>query len=292
MPLVLPISVVVPSLGGLHVLQTIQCLNSGQAIPAEILVCLPYDYDQSLAIYTHHPNVSFHVSPFRGQVAQRSYGFSMVAQPFTMQLDDDVQLAPSCLATLFQLLCQKGPGNILAPYLVRDFRLTPYTQYKPGFFTYIRDFVISLACGAAFGKRRMGSISASGIAFGLLPTSSPTGTVECDWLPGGAILCHTSDLITNDYYPFSGKAYTEDLVHSILWRRQGCRLWTASDAYGITQLSPYNFNIPSLFSRFRAHLFVSRLQGHLGVHTFIWFLFSCVSSFFAAFRRSLKPGSI
>ena len=44
---------------------------------------------------------------------------------------------------------------------------------------------------------------------------------DIDWLPGGCILHRRENLIVKNYYPFSGKAYAEDLFHSLLLKEKG-----------------------------------------------------------------------
>jgi hypothetical protein len=48
---------------------------------------------------------------------------------------------------------------------------------------------------------------------------------KVEWLAGGCILHRKENLITENYFPFSGKAYCEDLMHSILLRKNNIDLW-------------------------------------------------------------------
>lgn len=47
---------------------------------------------------------------------------------------------------------------------------------------------------------------------------------EVEWLPGGCVLHHRENLILEDFYPFVGKAFAEDLFHARLLRINNVRL--------------------------------------------------------------------
>ena len=50
--------------------------------------------------------------------------------------------------------------------------------------------------------------------FGVDPSFMKSDLIETDWLPGGCILHLKNNLVMFDYYPFKGKAFCEDLIHS------------------------------------------------------------------------------
>ena len=75
------------------------------------------------------------------------------------------------------------------------------------------------------------------------------------------MICHREDLVTEDYYPFAGKAFCEDLVHSVLWKKQGTRLWMHLDASGRISSDPMPFNWKTKKAIFRAHEYIVKLIG-------------------------------
>jgi hypothetical protein len=133
-----------------------------------------------------------------------------------------------------------------------------------------------LVCGAKFGKKRFGKISSSGIAFGIVMHSNDARITESEWLPGGVALCHKADLITHDYYPFPGKAFSEDLIHSVLWRQQGCRFWTLLDVSAMIDVTIESFDWKSVIGRYRAHAYVAQIVGGSVWRTRLWFSLYCV----------------
>lgn len=271
----LPVSVVIATLGGEVLKTTIAHLNQGEGVPAEILICIPEPEAANADCVAAIGNVHVIITPCRGQVAQRAVGLGMAAYPYVMQFDDDVILPPDTLKVLYETLLSKGPGNVVAPF----FRLQPTgaegTRYVEGFRGMLRNVHASLVCGAKFGRNRLGKISSSGIGFGVPMSSGDTRVVESEWLPGGVALCHKADLITYNYYPFPGKAFSEDLIHSILWRKQGCRLWTVLDVSAMIDVTIESFVWKAVLSRYRAHAYVAKLSGGSVWYTRLWLVCYC-----------------
>ena len=78
------LSVVIPSLGGNILNNTISSLNSGSIIPDEILISLPsLQHINQVNISDH--NVRLINANCRGQVAQRIYGFEMAQHEYVLQ---------------------------------------------------------------------------------------------------------------------------------------------------------------------------------------------------------------
>lgn len=272
----LPISIVIATLGSDVLKNTIAHINEGNAIPAEILICIPETESKNIKWAISISNIHVIELPFRGQVAQRAVGLTKASYPYVMQLDDDVILPPDTVRALYESLIKRGPGNIIAPFFRLQKTGEVCTSNTNNFWSLMRSCFISLVCGVKFGENRSGKISLSGIGFGVQMKTCETNLVESEWLPGGAALCHKADLITYNYYPFSGKAYSEDLIHSILWRRQGCRLWTALDVSAMIDITEELFAWNSVMARYRAHAYVAQMIGGNIWRTRLWFSLYCI----------------
>ena len=61
-----------------------------------------------------------------------------------------------------------------------------------------------------------GKISINGIAMGIKETNQDE---EVEWLSGACVMHKRENIITSDFYPFSGKVYSEDVIHSFLLRK-------------------------------------------------------------------------
>jgi len=272
----LPISVVIATLGNEELQNTIYHLNQGEGMPAEILICIPFDQAYRADSIATVTNVRIVKTTCRGQVAQRAIGLIQSCYPYVLQLDDDVTLPPNTLIVLYEQLNVKGLGNVIAPFFLIKPEGKHGTLYETGLRGFFRDCHARLICGASFGRKRLGLISSSGIGYGIPMSSGEERLIESEWLPGGVVMCHKSDLITHNYFPFPGKAYSEDLIHSLLWRERGCRLWTYLDAFAYVDVTVESFSMRSVMERYRAHAYVAKISGGKVWRTHLWLFFYCL----------------
>ena len=262
-------SVVIATLGGETLSWTIDHLNRGEKIPAEILVCIP-EAESARVEHLSQQNVKIIKVPFRGQVAQRAYGLRRVSKPLVLQLDDDIELRPEDLGVLVGTLAELGRGHALAPLYCHLSTGLYITQYSRGVRGLLQSLNAFLICGAPWGIRRMGIISPAGIGYGVDKAYCKSAPFESQWVPGGCVLCHQEDLVTEEYYPFVGKAYTEDLVHSALWRKKGVRLWVIPDASCLTADATMPFSWRAMKDVIKAHGYVLKLVGGQAWRLKLW----------------------
>lgn len=279
-----PLSVVIATLGGDTLAKTIAHLNQGAKIPAEILICIPEKEANQVAVLQQQ-NVRVIRTPCRGQVAQRAYGLQRVSQSHVLQIDDDVELPPDDLSKLVQMLDQLGRGHAVAPFF-RHFSTGDYiTACHRGVFGRLQSLYALLVCGAPWGVRRMGVISPAGIGYGVDKIHCGREPYETQWLPGGCVLCHREDLITENYFPFVGKAFSEDLIHSVSWRQRGVRLWMIPNASCMTSVAPMPFSWSPMKADMNAHGFVVQLIGGQMWRLRLWFaLYVMKQTLLSAFR--------
>jgi hypothetical protein len=118
----------------------------------------------------------------------------------------------------------------------------------------------------------MGLISSGGVGFGVDEKLCGSGVVETQWLPGGCVVCHREDLVLENFFPFAGKAYCEDLVHSLLRRKRGIRLWVMAGGCCMTPAAPLSFDWSSVHSEIKARIYVVRLSGGKLWRLALWYL--------------------
>lgn len=268
----LSLSVVIATLAGKELEQTIYYLRNGESVPAEILICIPEDVTPQLNI-VEDECVRVVWTPCRGQVAQRAFGLAQAKSNYVLQMDDDVILSETTMGLLYESLVRLGPGNALSPLFknadTQEY-LTRYEQNIKGFF---KSVIASLIGGAPWSYRRMGKIDHSGIPYAIdRRFTRGASLVEAEWLPGGCVICHQADLVLDNYYPFTGKAYSEDVIHSLLWRKRGVRLWVASDISIGTHIAPMPATFKSILADYRARAYVVVLNDGNIWRCRIWFL--------------------
>jgi len=256
----IPLSVVIATLGADVLAETIGYLNQGRYVPSEILICIPEDV-ASLAEYLASDNVRLIKTTCRGQVAQRAQGLATATQAFVMQMDDDIKLLPDAMHLLYQTLSNMGVGHAVAPMYQHLSTGEYITKYPSGINGCLQSISASIICGARWGLDRMGTVTPAGIGFGVDARYCGHDPFETEWLPGGCVLCHQQDLVTDNYYPLPGKALTEDLIHSILWKKKGVRLWVIPRVVCATTVVSMEYNSDSILAREKAHRYVISLMG-------------------------------
>jgi glycosyltransferase involved in cell wall biosynthesis len=214
------VSVVIPTLGGESVWETIECLNSGTLVPEEILLCIP-------ETETHRvngrvvPNVTILPTTCRGQVAQRARGFRAARSPLVLQLDDDIMLDRDCLERLVEFLGTET-GLAVGPELYdrATGRYRSFLARDPTTKTGVAESILYWVINGPAGYQP-GQIGRAGINMGVPQSGDYRGLA---WLPGGCVLHRREELELSDFYPFPGKAFAEDLFHSALLTRKGIKL--------------------------------------------------------------------
>ena len=265
------VSVVIATLGAESLRDALALLFSGTRVPDEVLVCIPEqvvleDY------FSDMPCVRILRTPCRGQVSQRAYGLSRARNCYVLQMDDDVFLGPSALSELFSLCQQAGNAAAISP-LLRDSETGDYlTSYRSDFRGSVKSLVATVVCGAPWGWRRMGKIDQAGIPYAVDRSCCGVDElVETEWLPGGCVICHKDALVTDEYYPFPGKAYSEDVIHSLVWRSRGIRLLVAPNIECCTRVVAMPATLAGIRADYRARAYVVALNGGSLLRCKLWF---------------------
>lgn len=214
------VSVVIATLGGGTLAATILSLNKGSVVPDEILICIPEENAHSVSPLERF-NVKILKTNFRGQVAQRAFGFARANSDLVMQLDDDILLDHRCIERLVNALEILGSNVSVSPALIAQH--TGQSVYsKPAAPKLIQTVYFWLMNGVK--GYQPGKIDKSGSAVGVDCGISKTRFVNVDWLAGGCVLHRKANLVTENYWPLPGKAYYEDVVHSSILASKGVRL--------------------------------------------------------------------
>jgi glycosyltransferase involved in cell wall biosynthesis len=217
----LPSSVVIATLGGKSLISTIKLLNQGTVTPKEILVCIP-DGEAFKSDLIKYENVRIISTPCRGQVAQRAYGFRHARYEFVLQLDDDMSVDSNCLELLLEALQILGQNAVVSPALINE--ATGHSVYErpksPRFILTIYSWLMNGLHGY-----KPGTIDKAGSGIGIDPKLTNSRFIEVEWLAGGCVLHRRINLVLEDFWERSGKAYCEDNLHSHLLRQKGLKLF-------------------------------------------------------------------
>lgn len=253
-------SVVIPTLGGAQIVRTITELNRGTIRPAEILICIPEE-DAFRVAGLSIENVRVLPTAVRGQVAQRAAGFRQVSSPLVMQLDDDILLAEDAVEVLVRSLVSLGRGNIVGPVFYNSVTGEPLSRVDSGLKGFIINAYETAVRGLPWGRRRIGALSDIGGCGSVDPRCCDGDLVATSWLPGGCSVSYREDLIFEAFFPYRGKAYSEDILHSFLRARNGIAHHVALAARATILPPERSVTRDSALAEIRARLFVAQTLG-------------------------------
>lgn len=264
------ISVVIPSLGKINLFTTINILNSGTLVPDEILICVPVGTRLPFDIPSNS-KVIYCIK--RSQVAQRAEGFKIAKSEFVLQLDDDTHLAPTCLEQLRDVAMKCQNNCAIAPTILNI--KTKESIYKNEqlvtTFNTIKYFV-------ANGHKLYvpGTITKVGSCFGPIFAADRDSNLEVEWLAGCCILHRRSNLNCDDFYPFTGKAYCEDLIASYYYKLKSIVFYSCNKAFCFTVPGdPQDGSLLELMKELRARHYFVVLSGRPIMLFYAYAVFRC-----------------
>lgn len=267
----LPISVVIASVGDISLFKTIDSIFSGRFVPSQVLISLPPDVKINIDA-KKLTSITIINSPKKGQVSQRCFGFKHINQEYVVQCDDDIIFEEKTFISLYKNIMELGRGNIVGPIYLNLKNNRNITKLEDG----LKGFIISLyhkyICLAPWSCKRMGFLTKIGIGYGVdekkLKSKRPFNVT---WLNGGCVMCHKDDLILENYFPFDGKAYFEDTIHSILWNKNKKKMWVLPNAKCFQNEDNYLLDeFQSYQNRFQIHKFVVNMLGGSLFRLYIW----------------------
>ncbi len=263
-----PITVVIATLGGDTLKDTIEHLNRGSVMPAEVLICIPEQEAHRVADLLFS-NVKIIVTKCRGQVAQRAAGFQNASYDIVMQLDDDVLVEEDCVACLLQTLIKYRPLTAVAPALIDKGMLGKIIKMNN---TMLRIYYFLMNGRDGY---QMGTVSRAGAEFGFDSLQIKKGVYDAKWLPGGCVIHFKENLITENFFQYKKKAYCEDLLHSYYLMKNGVRLKIDLNAQcSLRNVTIFSYGIKEfinfIFSDYRIRKYYVKLtsRNYLRMHLY------------------------
>ena len=217
------ISVVIPTIGSRNLKRTLDSINNSSVKVDEVIISLPSNSNFDKNKYKNYSNLKFYFSRFKGQVAQRIDGFKLAKNELVVQLDDDIILEKKCLEFMSILIKQNNQYCVAAHFYNIETNESIYdnlNNIEHRLLNFLKNSnKISL----------YGDITDSGFESytNLIKMKSP---FKSGWIPGGCVMHFKKNLVLKNYFPFKGKAYSEDLFHSIELKKKNIELFYHPDA--------------------------------------------------------------
>ena len=210
--------IVIPSTGEPSTHNLLKSIEFSTILPNNVIVVIR-DVDQ---FYFDPESFSFPITllrcPNHGQVYQRIFGFQNCHSSLVMQIDADCSFDSSFLfryITEFLRVESISDCDIALSPSFLDSNTRPMFSSETHLSFLYRLLLSSI--GLMYSNK---NLSKFGQNFSLnMPSNSfskSNQTFHSDWLPGGCMMLRKNSLVVDNYYPFMGKAYAEDLFHSYL----------------------------------------------------------------------------
>ena len=264
------VSVVIATLGSQDLGKTISSLLSGKLPPKEILICIP-EREAGNVKNLQSDDVRVVVTSCRGQVAQRVEGFKHVKYDFVLQMDDDIIVSENLVENLVAVLKSSAEKSVAAPGYF-DIKSGNSLHRKPIMGASYRTYLFLINGNIDYIE---GSVTNAGLNFGVDTTLINQDVLEVEWVPGGCLMHRKKNLIVDNYFPFTGKAYCEDLIQSYLLRAKGIKLLISRDAQCWTQLDSTFQSFSQLFKQkfdeLRKRKYFVRLSGGSLARMYVFF---------------------
>jgi hypothetical protein len=225
---ILNLTIVIPTVGEKSLLNVIKNLNSTIFRPKKILVVV---YKENLKKINNdlnfHDNVEIVQTNSPGQVNQRVEGFKLALTDFVMQIDADCFIDNQSIKSMINFLKTNKNASV-GPCFFDIKNNSPIHKLDSN--NKLFQLIKNLILGFPNNDNIMGKVSKSGTNFGVDFFYLKKKAIQVEWIPGGCLMHHKKNLYLKDYYPFQGKAYYEDLIHSKILISRNIKLFIIKDA--------------------------------------------------------------
>ena len=226
---ILNLTIVITTVGEKSLLAVIKNINLTISRPKKILVVI---YKKNIRkinkrILSTYDNVEIVQTNSPGQVNQRVEGFKLVRTDYAMQLDADCYIENLSINKMMNFLKTHKNASVGPCFLdIKNNLPIHKLNNKRKFFKTLKNLIL----GFPNVNSIMGKVSKSGTNFGVDYFYLKKKAIQVDWIPGGCLMHHKKNLYLKNYYPFQGKAYYEDLIHSKILIQKNIKLFILKDA--------------------------------------------------------------
>ena len=271
------LSVVIPTIGDRNLFPTLLSLNNSSIEINEIIISAPIKNKLNSIELQKIRNLKIHISKFKGQVLQRIEGFKIAKGDYILQLDDDIILNKNCIRLLFDEL-KNLPNASISPNVFLSENKNSIFSKKDS----LKQKIFNLISGLKLYNRE-GRITISGFESYPEISSNSDLLTETEWLIGGCVLHHKKNLILNNYFNFSGKAYCEDLFHSLELRKNKIKLFIHKKASIFLDVNEnkmdWNTFKKELFKDLRVRRFLVLNNKLSSTRMYLVYFFRCINFF-------------
>lgn len=253
----LNLTVVIPTIGEKKLLKTISYFNNEKIAPKKIIIVIHnknfFKIDSKILKLK---NILVIKTKKKGQVYQRYIGFKNAKTKYVMQLDADCLIKISSIVKMISIMTNKKKISV-GPCFVNEENLLPIHKFidKISLFNKLKNKILGFPSGLSI----MGSISKSATNYGVDYKFIKKDMIEVSWIPGGCMMHSRDNLVKKNFYPFNGKAYCEDLIHSNLLKKKQIKLYIVNKSYCKTSFPEFPNKFKELLYFIRSYLYTAKI---------------------------------
>ena len=254
---ILDLTIVIPTVGEKSLLNVIENLNSTNSKPKKILVIIYKENFKKINNNIHlHNNVEIVQTNLPGQVNQRVEGFKLALTDYVMQLDADCYINNQSITAMINFLKNNKDFSV-GPCFIDISNDLPIHKLNNN--NKVSQFIKNLILGFPNSNKIMGKISKSGTNFGVDFNFLKEDIIQVDWIPGGCSMHYKKNLCLKNYFPFEGKAFYEDLIHSKLLIQKNIKLFIIKKAICKTDFPIFPKKFKEFIRYMKAYSYCSKI---------------------------------
>tara|TARA_B100001093_G_scaffold517497_1_gene599206 strand:- start:323 stop:1147 length:825 start_codon:yes stop_codon:yes gene_type:complete len=243
----LKISLVIPSIGNRNLIPTLRSIVESSIEVDEIIISIPDQVNINKDRYKSFKKLIFLNSKVKGQVAQRIEGFKVAKNDIVVQLDDDIILETECLKLMLAFIKKNNNSAVSAHFCDIANRKSIYDKLNTNKYNFLNYIMNGSKIGIS------GIITRSG--FETYPNfNCDKNVISSEWIPGGCVMHLKKNLVLSNFFPFNGKAYCEDLFHSIALKKNKIKLYYHTNAKAFLEIEDIKSSFKTYIKHLRADL--------------------------------------
>ena len=227
------VSIVIPTLGQAKIIKILRHLNQNSNFKiSEIILSIPRNkYNHVKSITKTIDNVKLVCNTKKSQVLQRINGFKEAKEKDVLQLDDDIFISCKDINLLKKKVFGINKKIAVAP--IFKTLSNKYLHNRKNSFLYnIHCYIITLFFGSIKKINKFGTFDNCLISFkGNSCYENLEDSTKVEWTLGGCLMHKKKNLILKNYYPFLGKSFFEDVLHSLEIKAKGVDLYLIKNAF-------------------------------------------------------------
>jgi len=211
------LTIVVATVGESTLENLIKSIEEGDLLPVVLILSFPPNSGFERCYSSNKFKIIKLNADNSGQVHQRCYALKYVKTTRVLQVDADIVFHRSTIKILVDSITSLGKGNVVSPLINQHHK-------TKNFFYQSLESLRCLILDGSFLIKELKITKAGVPYFGDDLVHQQSSLVYVEWLHS-VRLYYTEDAVLYNYYPFAGKAYFEDVVQALEFKKRNVKLW-------------------------------------------------------------------